>query len=194
MVGKGGQCAAFASFLQNAPEARSRAGQKTSRSWPIMAGPPRRGSHGDRGSTDRPALWLPSVIKAAALLHEKPNPELAKRPYQEQPYWEIERARIGDSREVPVELVVTGYPVAKQNLLADGVLRDLTFEATIERSSWLAVRILPSSYTNPVWVLVGGKPVRVSRRGAEWCLKGVDRGKSTGSTCGRRVRWRSARG
>jgi hypothetical protein len=36
------------------------------------------------------------------------------------------------------------------------------------------VRILPSSHTNPVWVLVGGKPVRASRRSAEWCRKGVD--------------------
>jgi len=75
---------------------------------------------------------------------------------------------------VPVELVVNGYPVAKQNLVADGALRDVTFDATIDRSSWLAVRILPSSHTNPVWVLVGGKPVRASRRSADWCLKGVD--------------------
>jgi hypothetical protein len=73
-----------------------------------------------------------------------------------------------------VELLVNGYPVAKQSLVADGALRDLTFDATIERSSWLAVRILPSSHTNPIWVLVAGKPVRASRRSAEWCLKGVD--------------------
>ena len=46
--------------------------------------------------------------------------------------------------------------------------------ATIERSSWLAMRILPSSHTNPIWVLVAGKPVRASRRSAEWCLKGVE--------------------
>ena len=44
----------------------------------------------------------------------------------------------------------------------------------IARSSWLALRILPSSHTNPIWVLVGGQPVRASRRSAEWCLKGVD--------------------
>ena len=36
------------------------------------------------------------------------------------------------------------------------------------------MRILPSSHTNPIWVLVGGRPVRASRRSAEWCLKGVD--------------------
>jgi hypothetical protein len=113
-------------------------------------------------------------VRAAALLPEQPNPERGRRRYQEQPYWDVERARIGDTREVAVELVVNGHPVAKQNLVADGALRDLTFEATIERSSWLAVRILPSSHTNPVWVLVAGKPVRASRRSADWCLKGVD--------------------
>jgi hypothetical protein len=113
-------------------------------------------------------------VRAAALLNEKPNPERGRRRYQEQPFWDIERARIADTREVAVELVVNGYPVAKQVLVADGALRDLTFDATIERSSWLAVRILPSSHTNPIWVLVGGKPVRASRRSAEWCLKGVD--------------------
>jgi hypothetical protein len=36
------------------------------------------------------------------------------------------------------------------------------------------MRILPSSHTNPVFVLVDGKPIRASRRSAEWCLKGVD--------------------
>ena len=113
-------------------------------------------------------------VKAAARLDEKPNPERGKRRYYEQPYWDIERARIGDTREVAVELVVNGRPVARQNLVADGALRDLTFEAAIERSSWLAVRILPSSHTNPIWVLVAGKPVRASRLSADWCFKGVD--------------------
>jgi hypothetical protein len=113
-------------------------------------------------------------VRAAALLNEKPNPERGTRRYQEQPYWDIERARIPNTREVAVELVVNGYPVAKQSVLADGALRDLMFEATIERSSWLAVRIVPSSHTNPIWVLVLGKSVRASRRSAEWCLKGVD--------------------
>ena len=32
----------------------------------------------------------------------------------------IERARIGDSREVPVEIVVNGEVVARQQLIADG--------------------------------------------------------------------------
>ncbi len=37
--------------------------------------------------------------------------------------------------------------------------------------SWVALRTLPSSHTNPIFVIVGGKPVRASRRSAEWCLK-----------------------
>ena len=30
----------------------------------------------------------------------------------------------------------------------------------IERSSWVALRVFPSSHTNPIWVLVGDQPVR----------------------------------
>jgi hypothetical protein len=37
------------------------------------------------------------------------------------------------------------------------------------------MRILPSSHTNPIFVEVGGKPIRASRRSAQWCLEGVDR-------------------
>jgi len=64
--------------------------------------------------------------------------------------------------------------VAKQNILADGTIRDVAFDVKIERSSWVALRILPSSHTNPIFVLVEGKPIRASRRSAEWCLRGVD--------------------
>ena len=131
---------------------------------------------GEKGSELK--LAQPSSVKvqlkAAALLNEQPNSEIKSRRYADKPYWDIERARIGDSREVPVELIVNGYPVAKQKIVADGTLRDLTFDAKIERSSWVAVRILPSSHTNPIWVQVGDKPVRASKRSAEWCLKGVD--------------------
>jgi hypothetical protein len=48
-------------------------------------------------------------------------------------------------------------------------------EVPIERSSWVALRIFPSVHTNPVFVLVEGRPIRASRRSAEWCLTGVDR-------------------
>jgi len=39
----------------------------------------------------------------------------------------------------------------------------------------VAVRILPSSHTNPIWIEVAGKPMRPSRRSAQWCLKAVDK-------------------
>ncbi|MEO8429741.1 MAG: CehA/McbA family metallohydrolase, partial [Verrucomicrobiota bacterium] len=115
-----------------------------------------------------------ATVQVAALLNEKPNPEIKKRRYSEKPYWDIERARIENTREVPVELIVNGYPVAKKNIVADGKLQDLSFDAKVDRSSWVALRILPSSHTNPIFVLVGDKPIRASRRSAEWCLKGVD--------------------
>ena len=114
------------------------------------------------------------AARVAARLDEQPNPEIRARSYTQTPYWSIERARLGQSREVPVEVIVNGYPVAKRNVVADGVLRDLDFEVSVERSSWIALRILPSSHTNPIWVVVGNKPVRASRRSIEWCLKGVD--------------------
>src|SRR4029077_9397805 len=70
--------------------------------------------------------------------------------------------------------IVNGYPVAKTTVEADGQIRDVQFDVPIEKSSWVALRILPSSHTNPVFVLVDGKPIRASHRSAEWCLKGVD--------------------
>jgi hypothetical protein len=110
----------------------------------------------------------------AALLDVKPNEALRTRPLDQTPYWDIERARVAGGREVPVELIVNGRPVARKNVAADGVARDIAFEIEVERSSWVALRILPSSHTNPVFVLVGDRPIRASRRSAEWCLKAVD--------------------
>jgi hypothetical protein len=108
--------------------------------------------------------------KVAALLDDKPNEALKKSRL----HWTVERARIGEGREVPVEVIVNGYPVAKKNIVADGTLQDLNLDVKIDRSSWVALRILPSSHTNPIFVLVDGKPIRASRRSVEWCLKGVN--------------------
>ena len=90
------------------------------------------------------------------------------------PHWSIERARVGDTREVPVEIVVNGEVVATRKLVADGHTENLQFDLPIKVSSWVAVRILPSSHTNPIFVVVGGSPIRASRKSVEWCLKGVD--------------------
>ncbi len=95
-------------------------------------------------------------------------------PYDEKPYWDIERARIGDTRKVPVEVIVNGEAVARHEIVADGVPRKLDFDVPIRKSSWIAVRILPSSHSNAMFVIVGGRPIRASRRSAEWCLAGVN--------------------
>jgi len=113
-------------------------------------------------------------VKVAAYLPVIPNESIRGKRYDEKPYWDVERARIGDTREVPVELVVNGEAVARKNVLADGQARDVAFDVNIDKSSWIAVRILPSAHTNPIFALVGGRPVRASRRSAEWCLAAVD--------------------
>lgn len=115
------------------------------------------------------------TAKVAAMLPEKPlDSSIRDKVYQVAPYWHLERARQGDSRNIPVELVVNGYPAGRQIIPADGKMRDVAFDVKIDRSSWVAVRVLGSSHSNPVFVLVDGKPIRASRRSAEWCLKGVD--------------------
>jgi len=114
----------------------------------------------------------------AALLEEKITPEterIRNTPWHQKPYWDLERARKGNTRTVPVELVVNGYPVASKDVVADGSEQKVEFEATIERSSWVALRILPSSHTNPVFVLVDDKPIRASKRSAEWCIKAIEK-------------------
>jgi len=75
---------------------------------------------------------------------------------------------------LPVELIVNGYAVDKREIKADGEVRELTFEADLDRSSWLAVRVFPHAHTNPIWAVVGGKPVRPSRESVAWCLRGVE--------------------
>jgi hypothetical protein len=135
---------------------------------------------GERGSER--TLDAPGKVKVsarvAARLEPEPTAELdaiRRRPLSEKPYWDLERARIGSSRKVPVEVVVNGQAVARQEIEADGTFRDVSFDVPIERSSWVALRIYPSSHTNPIFVVVGDKPVRASKKSAEWCLAGVEK-------------------
>jgi hypothetical protein len=69
-----------------------------------------------------------------------------------------------------VELVVNGVAVASKAVPADDRPHDLEFSVPIAKSSWVALRHFPSLHTNPVTVLVGGQPIRASRRSAEWCI------------------------
>jgi len=116
--------------------------------------------------------------RVAALLEPKPTPAteaIRKAPLTAKPYWDIERARIGDTRKVPVELVINGKAVEKKEIVADGSEQEIVFSAPIQASSWVCLRIFPSSHTNPVFVVVDGKPIRASKRSADWCLKAIDR-------------------
>ena len=111
------------------------------------------------------------TVRAAALLGKERSPRARMN---HAAFWDLERARIEGRREVPVEVVVNGVPVQRRVIPADGSLQELGFDVPLERSSWVAVRILPSSHTNPVFVLVNDAPIRASRRSIEWCLKSVD--------------------
>lgn len=113
-------------------------------------------------------------LKAAAWLDPVPDKAVQNAPFDWEPYWDLERARIGDSRKIPVELMVNGEVVAREEIMADGSVQKLKFTVPLEKSSWLAFRVVPSSHTNPIFVAVAGKPMRASRRSAEWSLAAVD--------------------
>ena len=51
----------------------------------------------------------------------------------------------------------------------------MKFNAAIARSSWVALRILPSAHTHPVFVQVAGKKIRASKHSAQWCRTCVDK-------------------
>jgi hypothetical protein len=136
---------------------------------------------GEKGAGGRPSVLvikqggkLEITTRAAALLAEKPRDDIRKRPLSQKPYWHVERARIDNTRTVPVELIVNGKSVETKAIPADGSVKEVQFDYTPTKSSWVALRIFPSCHTNPVFVEVDGKPIRADRRSAEWCLKAVD--------------------
>lgn len=136
---------------------------------------------GEIGAAGRPSVLaakggdkLSIKVRAAALLEEKPRDDIRRLPLEQKPSWHLERARIGDTRQVPVELIVNGRAVDRRVIEADGRINNLTFDYAPAISSWIALRIFPSSHTNPVFVELDGKPIRASRRSAQWCLDAVD--------------------
>jgi hypothetical protein len=117
------------------------------------------------------------TFDAAALLEEQPTElteSIRRRRLDEKPYWHLERSRLGDTRRVPVEIIVNGEVAATQELLADGHIESFSIPLELKQSAWVAVRILPSVHTNPIFVHVNQQPIRANRRSAEWCLKAVD--------------------
>jgi hypothetical protein len=119
---------------------------------------------------------LKITARAAALLpveRSEVGDQIAASGLDHQPYWHIERARIGTTREIRVELVVNGVAVDSKKITADGDWKRLDFEHKIERSSWLALRVFPSAHTNPVFAIVDSRPIR-NNRSAQWCRAAVD--------------------
>ena len=163
----------YADWVRGIREGRNYVSDGKSHLIDFRAGTARMGEGASELRLDAPAP-VHITAQVAALLNEKPDESIRRLRYDEKPYWDLERARIGNSRSVTLELVVNGEPAAHQEIEADGKMRPAAFDYKIARSSWVALRILPSSHTNPIFVLVGGKPVRASRRSAEWCLKAVD--------------------
>jgi hypothetical protein len=152
----------------------------------ITAGEPdgekvRMGWPGSDGKISQLNLDQPEQVQIstsiAALLEEQPSPmtnAIRNRRLDQKPYWHIERCRLGDTRNVKAELIVNGQPVQSKEIQANGSVQDIDWNIKIAESSWVAVRILPSLHTNPIFIEVGGKPIRASRKSAQWCREAVD--------------------
>lgn len=114
--------------------------------------------------------------RAAAWLSESPSAVeryIAQSDEQRQPAWDIARARIPGSRDVAVELVMNGKVVAAKSIEADGSWSEIEFDVPVTQSSWLALRIFPSSHSNPIFVEVDDSPVRASAASANWLARAV---------------------
>ena len=72
-----------------------------------------------------------------------------------------------------VELIVNGEVAAAREVPADAHVHSIDFEVDLAQSSWVALRHFPQMHTNPVNVLVGGKPIRASRNSALWCIETI---------------------
>lgn len=73
-----------------------------------------------------------------------------------------------------VEVVVNGQAVASKEVPADGREHSVEFSVPVERSSWVALRQFPQLHTNPVNVIVAGKPIRASAESARWAIECID--------------------
>jgi hypothetical protein len=82
-----------------------------------------------------------------------------------------ERVRGGERL---VELVWCGQVAASAKVPADARPHLLRLEVPVAASGWLALRQFPQLHTNPVDVIVGGRPIRASRQSAEWCAEAVE--------------------
>lgn len=81
-----------------------------------------------------------------------------------------EGALTPEGGERRVELIVNGMVAATKVVPAEDQVHDIEFSVPIARSSWVALRQFPQLHTNPVNVMVAGRPIRASRKSALWCL------------------------
>lgn len=113
------------------------------------------------------------TANVAAYLPENPPDSAALADVLTNVYWSIEHARLPGTRSVPLELIVNGVPVDTVIIKADGSMNPVRFHYRVERPCWLALRILSSSHSNPIFVTIGGKRV-IEKASAEWCRRAVD--------------------
>ena len=128
-------------------------------------------------------LALPTAgtvtVSADVCARLEPSPTDATRAIQKaspysKPYWHLERARIASTRKIAVEVLLNGYVVDRAEMEADGALHPISFNIKVHASSWMALRIYPSAHTNPIFITVGGAPLRASRKSVAWCRQCVD--------------------
>jgi len=105
-------------------------------------------------------LDQPGRVKVTAKVAFAKDPVLGTAPGAQTP--------AGPTRKL--ELVVNGKVAASKEIPADDQIHAVAFDVPIDRSSWVALRHFPQMHTNPVNVLVGGKPIRASRESAKWCI------------------------
>ena len=134
---------------------------------------------GRASGEDDVALAKPGSVTVEALvaarLEPTPTPETEAIRANLDGTWHLEHARIGNTRNVAVELVVNGVAVDRAVLVADGTPHPIRFSTKLARSSWVALRIMPSGHTHPVFVQVAAKKIRASKRSAQWCRTCVDK-------------------
>ncbi|MCA9218309.1 MAG: CehA/McbA family metallohydrolase [Planctomycetales bacterium] len=79
--------------------------------------------------------------------------------------------QVGGKRSI--EIVVNGQVVDSAEVEADNSVHSLQFSVPIQQSSWIALRQFPQLHTNPVNIIVAGKPIRASAKSARWCEETV---------------------
>jgi len=132
----------------------------------------RRSGDGDLALKTSETLEVEALVAARLEPEEPANLSAFKHGLNR---WHLECARIDKTDTVPVELIVNGCVADKATLIADGKPRTIGFKTPIHRSSWVALRIFPSSHTHPVFAIIDAKPIRASKRSAQWCRACVDK-------------------